>query len=163
MAVAAAVALWLTSFAGPDALWGTRATGVVAVLALVLGLVLARFEGVGLALLLLGTGYAVILAVDKPPLDSRAALIATGLLVVGELAQLSMGSRTAVTVEAGAVAGRVAWVALLGVCTLVLDGAVLALADILRASGIAIELVGVGAAVAAVGLLTLAARDATRR
>ena len=75
------------------------------------------------------------------------------------LAHLSLGARTAVTQEAGAVAHRVAWIAVLALGAMALGGALLAIADLLRTGGIAIEVVGVAAAVGAVGLLVVAARE----
>ena len=64
------------------------------------------------------------------------------------------------TEEAGAVGRRIAWVSVLVLLTLAVGGAVLAVVDLLRTGGLAIEFVGVAAAAAAVGLLVLAARDA---
>jgi len=122
-------------------------------------LAVRRPEGVALALLLLGAAYAVTLVVDDPPLDTRAAIVGAALLATGELAHLSLGARTAVTQEAGAVAHRVAWIAVLALGAMALGGAVLAIADLLRTGGIAIEVVGVAAAVGAVGLLVVAARE----
>ena len=123
---------------------------------------LGRFEGVAGALALLGGCYATILVIDDPPLDGRAAVVGAGLLAVGELAHLSLAARTAVTDEAGAVARRVAWVAVLALVAVALGGAVLAIVDLVRTRGIAIELVGVVAAIAAVGLLAVAADGARR-
>ena len=49
---------------------------------------------------------------------------------------------------------------MLALAAMAVGGVVLALVDLFRTGGIAVELVGAGAAIAAVGLLTLAARDA---
>ena len=62
------------------------------------------------ALVLLGAAYAVILAIDEPPLDGRSAIVGALLLAVGELGYLSLGARSAVTDEAGTLARRIAWV-----------------------------------------------------
>jgi hypothetical protein len=102
----------------------------------------------------------VILVVDGPPLDARAAILGAGLLATGELAHLSLDARSAVTDEAGAAAHRVAWVAVLVLLALALAAAVLAVVDLLRTGGIAVEVVGVAAAIAAVGLLVAAAHEA---
>jgi hypothetical protein len=48
----------------------------------------------------------------------------------------------------------------LALLALALGGAVLAVVDLLRTGGIAVEVVGVAAAAGAVGLLVLAAREA---
>ena len=112
------------------------------------------------ALALLGGSYTVILVVDAPPLDGRSAIVGATLLAIGELAHLSVEARLSVTEEAGAAARRIASVATLALFALGLGGAVLAVVDVLRTGGIAIEAVGVAAAAGAVGLLVLAAREA---
>ena len=140
---------------GPVAGLGALATAGLAVT-----LAVGRPEGIAAGLLLLGAAYAVILVVDGPPLDARSAIVGAGMLATGELGYLCLDARSAVTDEAGAAAHRVAWVALLVLLTLALGGAVLAVVDLLRAGGIAIEVVGVAAAIAAVGLLVAAAREA---
>ena len=102
----------------------------------------------------------MILVVDAPPLDGRSAIVGATLLAIGELAHLSVEARLSVTEEVGATARRIASVAVLALVALGLGGAVLAVVDILRTGGIAIEVVGVAAAAGAVGLLVLAAREA---
>jgi hypothetical protein len=126
---------------------------------LVVTLDAGRPEGVAVALLLLGAAYATTLVVDDLPLDGRSAIVGAALLAIGELAHLSLGARSAVTQEAGAAAHRVAWIAVLALGAMALCGVVLAVADLLQTGGIAIEVVGVAAALAAVGLLVLAARQ----
>jgi hypothetical protein len=159
VALTAGVTLWLASGAGSTAVRPVAGLGAAAAVLLVVTFVVRRPEGIAIALLLVGAAYAVTLIVDDPPLDARAAVVGAALLATGELAHLSLGARSAVTEEAGAIAHRVAWVAVLALAAMGLGGAVLALADLLRTGGIAIEVVGVGAALAAVGLLALAARE----
>jgi len=101
----------------------------------------------------------VILVVDDPPLDGRSTVVGAAMLAVGELAYLSLDARTAVTAEAGALARRVASVAVLVLLALGTGAAVLTVVDLLRTGGLAIEAVGVAAAAGAMGLLVLAARD----
>jgi hypothetical protein len=146
--------------AGPDARRAVAYVGVVALVGLAVAIAAARFEGVVAVLAALGGCYAAILVIDEPPLDGRAALVGAGLLAVGELAHLSLAARIAVTDEAGAVARRVAWVAVVALAAMAVGAVVLALVDLFRTGGIGVELVGAAAAIAAVGLLTLAARDA---
>jgi hypothetical protein len=160
--LALGLVLWLASVAGSDAARSIAYVGGLAVALLVVAIAIGRFEGVAASLALLGGCYAAILVIDDPPLDARSALVGAGLLATGELAHLSLSRRSAVTDEAGAVTRRVAWVALLALCAIALGGAVLAVVDLLRTGGIAIELMGVAAAITAVGLLALAARDAAR-
>jgi hypothetical protein len=152
--------VWLAVGAGPDAQRAVAYVGALAVTGLVASVATGRFEGVVVVLALLGGCYAAILVIDDPPLDGHAAVLGAGLLAVGELAHLSLASRTAVTDEAGAGARRVARVAVVALAAMAVGAVVLALVDLIRTGGIAIEVVGAAAAVAAVGLLTLAARDA---
>jgi hypothetical protein len=99
----------------------------------------------------------VILVVDDPPLDTRAAIVGAGLLAIGELAYLSVEARSAVSHESGVAARRVGSVAVLALLALASGAAVLAVVDRLRTDGFAIEVIGVGAAAAVVGLLVAAA------
>jgi hypothetical protein len=132
----------------------------VAAVVLVATLAAGRTEPIAAVLVLLGAAYAVILVVDDPTLDARSAIVGATLLAIGELAHLSVEARSAVTEEADAVARRVGSVAVLSLIALGLGGIVLAVVDLLRAGGLATEVVGVAAAVGAVGLLVLAAREA---
>ena len=158
--LAAGLVVWLASVAGPEAQRAVAYVGALAVAGLVASVAAGRFEGVVAVLAVLGGSYAAILVIDAPPLDGHAAVVGAGLLAIGELAHLSLASRTAVTDEAGAGARRVARVALLALAAMAVGGVVLALVDLFRTGGLAVEIVGAGAAIAAVGLLTLAARDA---
>jgi len=132
----------------------------VASVVLVATLAAGRTEPIAAVLVLLGAAYAVTLVADDPTLDARSAIVGAALLAIGELAHLSVEARSAVTEEADAVARRVGSVAVLALIALGLGGIVLAVADLLRAGGLATEVVGVAAAVGAVGLLVLAAREA---
>lgn len=111
-------------------------------------------------LVLLGGAYVVILVIDDPPLDSRSAVVGATLLAIGELAHLSAGARSAVTVEAGTMARRVGFIAVLATIALGLGATLLAIVDLLRTGGLVVEVVGVAAAAGAIGLLVLAARTA---
>ncbi len=111
-------------------------------------------------LALLGAGYTLILVIDDPPLDARAAFVGAALLAIGELGYLSAEARTAVAGEAGAVARRVGYVAGVVLLASSLGGALVALVDVFRPGGLVIEVVGAVAAVGAVGLLVRAAHEA---
>ena len=154
--------VWLALVAGPDAAQLVAVLGAAATILLVAALTIRRPEPIAVALALLGAAYALILAIDSPALDERAAIVGATLLVVGELAHLSVESRPAATEEAGADATRAAFVALLALIALGLGEAMLALTDLLRTGGFAVEAVGAVAAAGAVGLLVLAAREARR-
>ena len=71
--------------------------GAVAIATLVATLAIGRPEPIVLTLVLLGSAYAVILALDDPPLDGRSAIVGAALLAIGELAHLSLQARAAVT------------------------------------------------------------------
>jgi hypothetical protein len=159
VAITAGVTVWLAVDAGSTAVRPVAGLGAGAAVLLAVTLAARRPEGIAVALLLVGAAYAVTLVVDDPPLDSRAAIVGAALLATGELAHLSLGARSTVTEEAGGAAHRVAWVAVLALAAMLLGGAVLALADLLRTGGVAIEVAGVAAALAAVGLLVRAARE----
>jgi len=122
--------------------------------------VLGKPEPLVVALGLLGGAYAVILAIDEPPLDGRAAIVGALMLAVGELGYLSLGARSAVTDEAGTLARRIAGVMTLVLLALAAGATVLIVVDVFRTGGIVVEAVGVAAAATAVGLLVLAARGA---
>jgi hypothetical protein len=126
----------------------------VAVVALIAALVLGWPRLVPLSLVLLGGAYALYLAVDSPPLDVAASAFAAGLLVTAELAYWSLEEREAVVAERGEALRRLGFVAILGASALVLSGALLALADLARTRGLAIDLLG--AAAASTLLLSLA-------
>lgn len=124
-------------------------------------LVLGKPEPIGGALALLGAAYAVILVVDEPLLDARSAIVGAALLAVGELGYLSTEGRAAVADERGDGGRRIGWVAATSLAALLVGGVLVALVDVTtRASGSAIEVVGVVAAGGVVGLLVVIAREA---
>jgi hypothetical protein len=131
---------------------------IAAVLTLLAALVLARPSLVPAALVLLGGLYGGQLAYDDAALDSAAAAFAAGLLVTAELAYWSVEERERVRAERGDGFLRLAVVALLGVGTLVVAASLLALVDAVRARGLAIDLVGTVAAVAALAAVVVLAR-----
>jgi hypothetical protein len=140
--LAAGLAGWLALVAGPDAAWPVAGLGAVAAVGLAGILTVGRPEPIVGALVLLAAAYVMVLVIDDPPLDARAALVGATLLAIGELAHLSVEARSVVTNEAGAVARRIASVAVLALLALFLGGAILALVDLARAGGLAIEVIG---------------------
>lgn len=158
--LAVGLAGWLAFVAGHDVAGPVAGIATAAAAGLVVTLAVGRPEPVAGVLVLLGAAYAVILVVDDPPLDARAAIVGATLLAIGELAYLSVEARSAVTEEAGAIARRVGSVAVLSLLALGFGGALVALVDLFHTGGLAIEIVGAAAAVGAVGLLVLAAREA---
>ena len=143
--MALGTALWLAVVASSDAV------GVV------VGLVGAALAGaavavpllLGPALAALACAYVALLVIDDPPLDTRAAGVAMALVVVGELVGWARELAGAPRDEPGNAWRRPVWIAGVGIGALGLAWAVLAVADLARVQGLAIEAVGAVAALAA--------------
>lgn len=112
---------------------------------------------VPVAVALAGGAYAGQLALDDAPLDVSAPAIAVGLLLAAELAYWSLDERQRIRGEAGESLRRVVFVAVLGVGAFVTGAVVLALADTVRGGGIALDLVGAAAAIAALATILVTA------
>lgn len=101
--------------------------------------------------------YAVLLVVDNPPLDARAAGVATALVVIGELVGWSRELAAPTTDEPGNAWRRPVWIAGAGIGSLAIGAVLLAVVDLAQVDGLLVELVGaVAALVAIVGLVRLA-------
>jgi hypothetical protein len=160
--VAAALAVWPAVGVAERSgvVWGAAASGSLAVALLATGL-LARapaFATAGLALL--AAEYAAVLAIEDEPLDRRAPIVAATLFLAAELAWWSLELRARIAAEAGSYLRRLAYLLGLTAGALALGGGVLALVDVVRVSGIAVELAGAAAAVAILALALLVRRDA---
>ena len=83
----------------------------------------------------------------------RAAGVAAALLVVGELVGWSRELAATTRDEPGGAWRRPAWIAALGIGALLLVWALLALVDLVRVEGLAVEAVGAACALAAVLLV----------
>lgn len=125
---------------------------------LAVGLLLRVHAVVPAAIVLIGGEYALVLSVDGAVLDTRAAVVAAGLLVAAELAYWSLELRADITDEPGSYTRRLAVLALLALGALTLSGALLAVVDVAGREGLAIEIAGAAAAFAAVVLLWSLAR-----
>jgi len=141
---------------------GNAAAGALAMLLLASGLLLRIPAVVPAAIVLIGLGYSATLAVQDGALDARAPVIAAALFAAAELGYWSLEVRDAVADEPGAYLRRLGLLAGLALGTLALGQLLLALVDVSERGGIAIEAVGVVAAVAALAIVALARRDATR-
>jgi hypothetical protein len=137
--------------------------GAIAFLALVAGIVVGWTPLVPTAAALAGGLYGVELAIADAPLDVAAPAAAAGLLLSVELAYWSLEERTRWRGDAGDGLRRVALVALLAVGSLLVAAALLALDDAVRARGLALDLLGALAAVAALALVVAAARGPRRQ
>lgn len=131
----------------------------VAFVALVAAVVQGWTWLVPASITLVGGAYAVELAIDDATLDLAAPLVAVGLVLAAELAYWSLDERTPATGDPGEGLRRAALVALGAAVTLVLGAALLALVDEIGARGLALDLIGVLAAVAVVVTVVVAARD----
>jgi hypothetical protein len=109
-----------------------------------------------------GAVYAAQLAADDAAPDTNAALVATGLYVVAELAYWSLEERARVHGEPGDALRRLAYVALLGLAAFVVAVGLVALADLVRARGLGVDLLGAAAAAAALLAVLLATRGQAR-
>jgi len=146
VALSVALAVWLAA----------EASGEVALPVLVLGLVgsgvtlasLVWPVALGPALVSSGAAYAVLLAVDDPPLDTRAVAVAVALVMVGELVGWARELAGSTRDEPGNAWRRPIWIAWLGAVALALSWALLAVVDLARVEGLAVEAVGALAALA---------------
>ncbi len=131
----------------------------VAFLALVAALVLGWPSLVPVAVAVAGGFYALELAIDHAPLDLTAPAVAVGLLLAAELAYWSLDEGERIPGDPGDGLRRAAVVALLGVSAFLVSATLLVLADEVRARGLAIDLAGAAASVAALATIALVARE----
>jgi hypothetical protein len=156
--VAGALATWVALLADGPTRDGAAVAGGLAVLVLAVGLLLRVPTAVPAAIVLLGGEYALVLSIDSSTLDTRAAVVAAGLLVTAELSYWSLELRAEITDEPGSYTRRLAVLALLALGALALAGVLLAVVDLAGREGLAVEIAGAAAAFAAVVLLWSLAR-----
>jgi len=136
--------------------------GAIAALALVAGVVLEWAPLIPVAAAAAGGLYAAELAIADAPLDLAVPAVAAGLLLSTELAYWSLEERTRWRGHAGDGLRRVTFVALLGVGAFIVAAVLLALVDAVRARGLALDLLGATAAVAALATVLVVARAQRR-
>ena len=129
---------------------GTLGTGVALWRAVVLGPALVASAG----------AYAVLLAIDEPPLDARAAGVAAALLATGELVGWARELAATTRDEPGNAWRRPVWIAGTGIVAVGLVTVLLAVVDVARVEGLAIEAIGALAALAALVAVVRLARAA---
>jgi hypothetical protein len=139
--------VWLGLVASPTAAAAVTVLGLAG--AALTGAAVAWPIALGPALAALGGAYTVLLLIDEPPLDTRAAGVAAALVVVGELVGWARELGGGTHDESGNAWRRPTWIAGAGTGALALAWGVLAVADLARVQGLAIEAVGAVAAVAA--------------
>jgi hypothetical protein len=107
---------------------------------------------------LLGGGYVALLGFEAEGLHQSAPLVATGLYAIAELAYWSLELRGPVADERGTYLRRLALLAASLAGITLLGVGLLALVESVETGGVAVDLLGGAAAVAAIALLALAAR-----
>jgi hypothetical protein len=128
----------------------------------VAGLLYAWPSLVTASLIGIGGVYAAQLVIDDEPLDLAAVFVGAGVLVTLELAQWSLEERERVRTIRGEAWRRLAFVCVLGVAAIGASATLVALVDVVRARGLAIDLLGtLAAATAVVALVVLARREGT--
>ncbi|OFW70946.1 MAG: hypothetical protein A2Y55_01410 [Actinobacteria bacterium RBG_16_68_12] len=130
---------------------------LVALLVLVAALVLEWAPLLPASLALLAGVYAAQLYVDDATLDGAAPLFAAGLFVTAEFGYWSLEERERVEAAPGEGLRRLAIVAVLGLVALVVAASLLALADIVRTRGLAVDVLGAAAAAAALSAIVVLA------
>jgi hypothetical protein len=117
---------------------------------------------VAVSVVLVGSAYAVHLALDDPTLDTRAPLLAAGLLLAAELAYWSLEERQNVRTDAREQVRHLAVVVTLALGGLFAGAVLLAVADVARTRGLAVDLLGATAAAGALLVVLLSARRPLR-
>jgi hypothetical protein len=130
--------------------------GGAAVFVLVVGLVLGRSAAVPWAIAGLGAGYAATL--EGSDLDGRVPLYAAGLLVTAELAYWSLRLRRSAPDEAGMALRRMIGLLAAAAVALIAGTLLVAVAHVPLRGGLAVEAVGLAAAVGVLAMVMLAAR-----
>jgi hypothetical protein len=129
------------------------ALGALATAALIVGLLVRLPVVVGACAVALGSGYALVVVVDGDGIDRGAPLVGALLLLVCELGYWSHELRTTSPDEPGARARHVAWLCALVLGTLAAGVALEVIAELVRVEGVATDVLGAAAAVAAFVLL----------
>jgi hypothetical protein len=132
------------------------AVGGAGVFLLIVGLALGRSAAVPWAIAGLGVAYAATLEGDE--LDGRVPLYAAGLLITAELAYWSLRLRRAARDEPGMGLRRVIGLLVATAVALVAGTMLVAVAQVPLRGGLAVEAIGIVAAIGAISTLLLAAR-----
>jgi len=140
--------------------WGALGVGGAGIAFLLAGLAGRAPAAITAGLAIVGGAYGAVLVVESLPLDRNAPIVAAALLLSAELAWWSLELRARITPEAGSYLRRLALVLVLALSAYGLGALLLAIVDVAQTTGLAIEAAGALAAVVAVGLALVAARDA---
>jgi hypothetical protein len=134
------------------------AVGGAAVFLLVVGLALGRGAAVPWAIVGLGVAYAATLEGDE--LDGRVPLYAAGLLLTAELAYWALQLRDGARDEPGMAPRRFIGLLIAAAAAIVAGSLLVAVAHVPLRGGLAVEAIGLAAAIGALVILLLAARRA---
>jgi hypothetical protein len=129
--------------------------GGAALAVLLVGLLLRWSAALALGVALLGAQQATRLALGPEAVDEATPLVATGLLLVAELAWWSVEPRVPAWGQAGVLARRVGTLVLTCAGALVVSAVVVVAAGAPVTGGTVLELLGVVAATAALAVVVL--------
>jgi hypothetical protein len=152
-----ALTVWLAADASADARGVVLPIGLVATALTAVALVWP--VALGFALVASAGAYGALLAIDEPPLDTRAVGVSAALVVVGELVGWARELGSSTRDEPGGAWRRPIWITGAAVVALGLSWTLLALVDGVRVEGLAYEAVGALAAVGALLVVWRAAAD----
>ena len=158
LAVAAGVAAWPALAGGEPRL---LLVGAVPVALLAAALAARGPAAVTAALALLGGEFALYLVTLADDVDLAAPAIAAGLVVCAELAFWSLESRPGITEEPGGVLRRIGGLATLAALAVAVGTALLGVAEVGAGRPAALELIGLAAAVGALGVVAFLAQRST--
>jgi hypothetical protein len=132
--------------------------GAVALALLLFGLVLRWSAALGVGIALLGAQQAARLSIGNEHLDTSAPLAAAALLLAAELAWWSIEPRIPAWAQRGLALRRLAWVLFLCLASGAVAALVMLTAGAPLGGGFGLELMGVLAAMGALGVLVYVAR-----
>jgi hypothetical protein len=136
--------------------------GALALVTLLAAVVLGWSAFVPLTALFVASAYATRLYADDVSVDARSPLLAAGLLLTVELGYWSIEARQPLRVDAGEDLRRLGFVLALTLGALAVGAILLAVADLARTGGLAVDLLGAAAAVGALLVVVLFARRPAR-
>ena len=141
-----------------DLWWLALALGGLAVVLLASGLAARSGAILGWALVALGAEYTILFTAQGPALDEVTPLYAGAFLLVAELAFWSIERRVPAWSAPGLVERRLTRLAAVTLGATALAAAVLVLAAASGGGGVALEAIGVAAAIGALVLLAVLVR-----
>lgn len=137
--------------------------GAVGVAGFAYALVRGRAWAAPWALVLLGTAYAGSLFAPERGIDREAPLVAAGFLLLAELTYWTLELRTPVDPEPGMLARRTALVAAAALGALLVAAVAVAATEIRLGGGLAGDLLGIAAAIAALAVIARLAERSRRQ